>query len=298
MVMKMRTNVDKLVKISVMGEVVSPVVSKSAYKISSDGKPVVLPGVGGITYNVRVGDLASGWEADHVEPGVSIENKEKDERFPEGPNAALNILTCVGNEAVVATGDTKGAKGTVTGKHGGIEHILADFQPEILDKLMLQDKILIKAFGVGLKLLDLPEVKVMNTDPKFFESMNPKIVDGKLEVPVTHKVPAHVMGSGLGASQVYSGDYDIQLFDDASKKKYDLEDLRLGDLVAIMDADHSFGRIYKEGAVSVGIVAHSDCIIAGHGPGVTTLLTSGAGHIVPRIDPKANIAEMLQLRRL
>jgi len=30
--MKMRTNVDKLVKISVMGEVVSPIVSKSAHK--------------------------------------------------------------------------------------------------------------------------------------------------------------------------------------------------------------------------------------------------------------------------
>jgi len=58
-----------------MGEVVSPIVSKSAYKISSDGRPVVLPGVGGITYNVRVGDPASGWEADHVEPGVSVENK-------------------------------------------------------------------------------------------------------------------------------------------------------------------------------------------------------------------------------
>lgn len=227
---------------------------------------------------------------------MSIENKEKDERFPEGPNAALNILTCVGNVATVASGDAKGSEGTVTGKHGGIEHILADFKPETLDKLMLQDKILIKAFGVGFKLLDLPEVKVMNTDPRFFESMNPKIVDGKLEVPVTHTVPAHVMGSGLGASQVYSGDYDIQLFDEASRKKHGLEDVKLGDLVAIMDADHSFGRIYKEGAVSVGIVAHSDCIIAGHGPGITTLLTSGSGRITPRIEAKANIAEMLQLR--
>jgi hypothetical protein len=292
------TNVDKLVRMSVMGEVVSPIVSRAAYKVTADGRPVVLPGVGGITYNVRVGDLASGWEADHVEPGVSIENKEEDKRFPEGPNAALNILTCVGNEAIVASGDAKGAKGTVTGKHGGIEHVLTDFQPEAMEKLMLQDKILIKAFGVGFKLLDLPEVKVMNTDPRLLEAMDPKIVDGKLEVPVTHKAPAVAMGSGLGASQVYSGDYDITLFDDATKKKYGLEDLRLGDLVAILDADHSFGRIYKEGAVSVGIVVHSDCVIAGHGPGVTTLLTSSKGAITPRIDPKANIASLLQLRKL
>jgi hypothetical protein len=167
-----------------------------------------------------------------------------------------------------------------------------------MEKLMLQDKILIKAFGVGFKLLDLPEVKAMNVDPRFFEAIDPKIVDGKLEVPVTHKAPAQVMGSGLGASQVYSGDYDIQLFDEATNKKFDLEDLRLGDLVAIMDADHSYGRIYKEGAVSIGIIVHSDCVIAGHGPGVTTLFTSSSGAIVPRIDPKANIANLMQLRKL
>jgi len=37
--------------------------------------------------------------------------------------------------------------------------------------------------------------------------------------------------------------------------------------VAISDADNSFGRSYKERAVSIGKVVHSDCVIAGHGPG-------------------------------
>ena len=74
----LRTNEAKLVKISVVGEVASPIFGRSPYRISADGHPVVLPSVGGITYNIRVGDLACGWEADHVEPGVSIENKEKD----------------------------------------------------------------------------------------------------------------------------------------------------------------------------------------------------------------------------
>jgi hypothetical protein len=31
-----------------------------------------------ITYNIGAGDLAFGWEADHVNPGVNIENKESD----------------------------------------------------------------------------------------------------------------------------------------------------------------------------------------------------------------------------
>ncbi len=113
----MRTNIDRIVRISVIGEVVSPVFQRSPYRISSDGQPVVLPSVGGITYNLRVGDPAVGWMADHVEPGVSIENKEKDKRYPQGPNYALNFLSCVGNEAVIISGDAKGEVGVVTGKH-------------------------------------------------------------------------------------------------------------------------------------------------------------------------------------
>lgn len=292
----MKTNVDNLVKISVIGEVPSPVFGRSPYRISHDGQPMVFPGVGGITYNVRVGDLAVGWMADHVEPGVSIENKEKEARFPHGPNYALNVLSCVGNEVVVVTGDAKGDKGVVTGKHGGIEHVLTDFPAEVMKKMVIGDKVMIKAFGVGLKLPDFPEIKVMNLDPRFLDAMGPKGYGGTLEIPVTHTVPARVMGSGLGSNNVYSGDYDIQLFDDDTKTEYGLEDLRLGDLVAIMDADHSYGRIYKKGATSIGIIAHTDCIISGHGPGVTTLFTSSTGKIIPRIDSKANITNILKLQ--
>jgi hypothetical protein len=292
----LRTNVERLVKISVFGDVVSPVFGRGVYNISAEGTPVVLPGVGGITYNVRVGDLACGWEADHVEPGVSIENRENDPRFGQGANAALNVLSCIGNEAVVVSGDAKGAKGVVTGKHGGIEHVLVDFPPETLEKLMLGDKVLVKAFGVGLRLLDFSDVRVMNLDPRFLDAIDPKVEDDKLVVPVTHVVPAGIMGSGLGANQTYSGDYDIQLFDEGVRREFGLDDLRLGDLVAILDADHSFGRIYRKGAVSVGIVVHTNCVSSGHGPGVTTLFTSSVGRIVPRVDAKANIASLLRLR--
>ncbi|MGR3295428.1 MAG: DUF4438 family protein, partial [Candidatus Bathyanammoxibius sp.] len=52
----LRTNEDKLVSLSVFGEVASPVSDRSPYTVSADGRPVVLPGVGGITYNVKVGD--------------------------------------------------------------------------------------------------------------------------------------------------------------------------------------------------------------------------------------------------
>ncbi|MEM3442102.1 MAG: DUF4438 domain-containing protein [Candidatus Bathyarchaeia archaeon] len=292
----LKTNVDKLVKISVFGEIVSPVYGRSVYNISAEGTPMILPGVGGITYNIRVGDLACGWQADHVEPGVSIENKENDPRFGQGANAALNVLSCVGNEAVVVSGDAKGTKGVVVGKHGGIEHVMVDFPPDSLEQLMIGDKVLVKAFGVGLRLMDFPEIKVMNMDPRFLNTLNPKPNGDKLEVPVTHVIPAAIMGSGLGANHTYSGDYDVQLFDENVIRQYGLDDLRLGDLVAILDADHSFGRIYRQGAVSVGIVVHTNCVTSGHGPGVTTLFTSSSGKIIPKIDADANIASILKLR--
>jgi hypothetical protein len=227
---------------------------------------------------------------------VSLENKENDARFGQAANTAFNVLSCIGNEATVVTGDAKGAKGVVTGKHGGIEHVLVDFPPKILDLLLHGDKILIKSFGVGLKLLDFPEIMTMNLDPRFLKALNPKSKDGKLLIPVTHIVPAAIMGSGLGMNQAYSGDYDIQLFDDRISRQYDLDNLRIGDIVAIIDADHSYGRIYRQGAVTVGIIVHTNCVSSGHGPGVTTLFTSASGKIIPKIDPKANIAALLKLR--
>src|SRR3989304_9724959 len=114
----------------------------------------------------------------------------------------------------------------------------------------------------------------MNTDPCFLEALNPKPNGEKLGVPVTHTVPAAIMGSGLGANQAHSGDYDIQVFDETIKEQYGLEGLRLGDVVAIIDADHSFGRIYRQGAISVGIVVHTNCGTAGHRQGGSNRLTS------------------------
>jgi len=291
-----RTNRDRIVKVSVIGEVVSPVISDAVYKVTADGEPVILPGVGGITYNVRVGDPAVGWMADHVEPGVSLENRVTDRRFPSGQSNALNVLSCIGNEALVVKGDAKGERGVVVGKHGGIEHVMVDFKPETMEKLVIEDRVQIKAYGVGLRLLDLPDVKLFNVDPGFLDALGPTIKGGKLHVPVTHTVPAAAMGSGLGSSHVASGDYDITMFCGETCEEYGLGDLRFGDLVAIEDADHSYGRIYRRGAMSVGIITHSNCVVAGHGPGVTTLFTSRSGAIEPVVDGGANIAKILGLR--
>jgi hypothetical protein len=281
----LRTNKDRLVMISIQGRVSYPV-RRATYTVTYDGKPIVVPGVGGITYNIKVGDKAFGWEADHVEPGVStVVNEEKRN---DSPNYAYNILACAGNQARVISGDAKGAVGVVTGHHGGIEHTL--------DKLCIEDKILVKAYGQGLKLLDYPEIKVFNLDPSFLEKMNIKEMNNDtIEVPVTCEVPAKLMGSGLGSDSVASGDYDITTADKKMVEKYKLDKIRFGDIVVISDADNSYGRSYREGAVSIGIVVHSDCVIAGHGPGVATFLTSTTSKIKFHIDTDANIANYLNI---
>ena len=287
----LKTNEDRLIEVPVVGEPNHPT-SGGAWRVTPDGEPVMLPGVGGICYNVRVGDPVLGFECDHLEPAVSLKNPNK------GKNDGLNLYSCVGNEAVVLDGPAEGEKGVVTGKHGGIEHVFVDFPPKVLKKLQYGNKIQITSKGLGLKLLDLPEVTVTNVAPSFLKKMKPTVKQGKLRVKVAKMIPACIMGSGLGSGHVYRGDYDVQMFDDSIIEEYRLEDMRLGDIVAIMDADNTYGRIYLRGAITVGIVVHGRCVTAGHGPGITCLFTSATGAIELVEDKKANIATILGLREL
>jgi hypothetical protein len=203
------------------------------------------------------------------------------------------LLACIGNTARVVSGEAKGAFGTVTGHHVGVE---IDFNQKILEKLCIGDKILIKSYGQGLKLLDYPDIKVMNLDPTLLDFM--RITETNydpIEVPVTCEIPAMLMGSGMGSICAATEDCDIGTADKILVKKYKLDQLRLGDIVAISDFDTSYGRIYKRGAVTIGIIVHGDCVIAGHGPGATTLLTSTKGKILYHIDANANIANYLNI---
>jgi len=286
----LHTNRAALVVMHVQGEISSPTIPGGLYDVSADGRPLILPSVGGISLNVRVGDGAFAFVGDHIEPAVSA--RHPDDRV----NVGFCVLACVGNKATVLSGDAKGEVGYVTGKHGGIEHVMIDFNERVMAKMALGDKIGVRSCGLGLELTDAGDIKVFNSDPEFLEKMGAEMREGSLHVPVAKVVPASIMGSGLGRSSVVRGDYDIQSFDDEMVEKYGLNELRFGDIVAIENADHSFGRIYRGGAMSVGIVAHGASHTAGHGPGVTSLLTSRSGKIVPHVDAKANIATILDLR--
>jgi len=262
-------------------------VPSAIYDVGHDGVARVLPSVGGITLNVRVGDGAFAFVGDHIEPGVST--RHPDDRI----NVGYNVYASVGNTATVLSGDAKGARGIVTGKHGGIEHVMIDFPPEVMEKLALGDRIAVRSVGLGLELRDAGDIRIFNCDPDLLEKLAVPAPGGGLRVAVAKIVPAAIMGSGLGRPTVARGDYDIQAFDPVMVERYGLADLRFGDLVAIEDADHSYGRIYRSGAISIGVVAHGSSDIAGHGPGVTSLLTSPSGRIHVEVDRAANLAHLL-----
>ncbi|HHV81677.1 MAG TPA: DUF4438 domain-containing protein [bacterium] len=286
----MRLNLERLVKLSVWGDISSPTIV-SPYRVNSSGKGLVLPTLGGITYNIRVGDPALGWAGDHVEPGVSLRNKDRDE------SNALNILSCIGNRARVISGDAKGEIGIVTGKHGGIEHVLIDFPERVLERLNIGDKIQIESYGQGMEILNFPEIKVMNISPDLFSLLNIKEDNNGLKIGVRKVIPAELMGSGIGSASSFSGDYDIMTQDRETLRELGLEDLKLGDIVGIKDMDDRYGRTYKKGARSVGVVIHCDCVQSGHGPGVTVVLSSSDNSLEFFEDGKANIAHILKIGR-
>jgi len=270
--------------------------SRGNWSVDHQGAPFILPSIGGITVNIQVGDPAFGWAGDHLEPGVSC-TADTNKPF-EHPNNSLQLYACAGNKATIVSGEAKGTIGWVIGHHGGSEHVIVDFPREAKEKMTYDDKIILYAKGQGLKLIDYPDITLFNLDPDLLKKM--KIVksgkkSGKkiLEVPVTTLVPAACMGSGVGAPNVATGDYDIMTSDAETVEKYQLDKIRFGDIVALMDHDNRFGRAYRQGAVSIGIVVHSNCLLAGHGPGVTTLMTCATPLIKPVIDPRANLADLL-----
>lgn len=283
----LNTNKEHVVKWSVQGKIHHPIGGN--YRISYDGKPMILPATGGISYNVSVGDSVFNWAGDHVEPGVSIRNENSSE------NAALMTFACIGNEAKIVSGDAKGKKGYVTGMHGGIDHVLIYFDDETLEDLAIDDKIMVKAYGQGLKLNNYENVHIMNIDPNLFENLNIKEENGKLKVNVVGKVPAYLMGSGIGSKNAATdGDYDIMTADMEEIKRLGLDKLRFGDLVLLQDCDNIYGVGYLKGAVSIGVVVHSDCVKSGHGPGVTVIMTCNDDTIEGIIDENANIKNYMK----
>ncbi len=289
-----RTNKDQLLTIAVEG-VVQPAGILGGYGFSTtyDGQPKLGIGMASINYSVTYGDSTYGWaEGDHVEPDVTIQGRDR----PSPSECALAILACIGNEAKVLTGEARGAKGIFIGRHAGSDDLVW-FPSEVRDKLAVNDRIQVKARGVGLKILGFEEVRVNKIDPEALEKIGITVENGQLVVPVVMEVPGYLMGSGMGGGFLESVDYDIQTTCPEMVEKYNLKKLRLGDIVAITDHYDFYGRGRYEGAVTIGVVIHGFSDYAGHGPGVNPILSALPGKIKTRLDPNANMALILGIKK-
>lgn len=284
---EIKTNKEKLIKMAVMGEIVPPSMQGN-YSVDFDGVPRIGLGMYGIKYNVAVGDSVYGWESgEHLEPGLSILNNDP------GQSAALNVMACIGNEVTVKSGEARGAKGYITGKHVSF---LIWLKEEDQQKVGIGDKIQVRSWGAGLNVEGFEDtVKINKIDPDLFEKMGITVENGKLVVPIAAEFPAYIMGSGYGMTP--NVDYDIQTtVSEDVIKELGIKKLRYGDIVLLRDQLNWWGRGYYKGAATIGVIIHGWSYHAGHGPGVTTIMSAKPNLIVPRLDPDANIAYYLGIK--
>lgn len=276
----LRWNLDDLVEMAVTGQVSQPTMRPGGYVHWPDGRAAVLPGMSGIAYDARVGDRAFGWAGDHVEPGVSIAHADERSDF------ALHYLSCIGNEAEVMSGRARGARGIVTGEHA---RLLVDFDPGALDDLMPGDLVQVRARGRGLALAGWPEIEFKKTSPALAHFFGLRIENGQLVCPVAMELPARIMGSGAELNAEYV-DQDLMSGDRALMADLGIDAMRLGDLIAIRDVDHRFGRSFSRGMVAICLCIHGDSVMTGHGPGILTLITGPADKLGFEVDASTNIA--------
>ena len=291
--MSVRSNVDKLVSVSVMGQIASPGfpgLPAEPYRLDADGKPFLLPTWGGIVYNVSIGDSVYGWLGDCIHPGVSISLAD------DRGNRGLNIFACVGNTAVVMTGEAKGTRGIVTGKSGRFsEQVIIHFPKDVRKKMAIGDKIVVRAKGVGLQLTDHPSVKIKSCSPELIDNLEVTTSsDGKLNVPVVASVPAHLLGAGAGLTSE-GGSLHIQTVDKDALADAGLTDLKLGDVVALENYDSSFNHGYLRGATGIGVIGQTDSPRSGYGPGVTLLMTASGNVIQPHIKAGVNLKDLFTI---
>lgn len=285
--MALATNAAQLVEMAVIGYVSQPMLR--GYIPSAAGQARMLPGMAGMVYGARVGDAAFGWAADHLEPGASIAHPNLDADY------AMHYLTCMGNKAVVTSGLAKGAEGIITGEHA---RLLVDFEPDVAELIAVGDAIQIRTIGQGLQLTDYPQIMLKKCSPTLIDGIPIEVVDDrKIRVPVTMELPIQIMGSGAELNPDFV-DQDLMSGDRELMAELGIDQMRLGDLVVIPNADHRFGRGYKPGAVTIGLCIHGDSIMTGHGPGILTLMTCDEPCIEWVIDPSANIANYLNIREI
>ena len=285
-----RDNRAELVRAVVAGQIAPPRIFAEVPAIDRAGRQIWLPGAGGITRGVHMGDPAGFWIADHLMPGASIED------IGDDPSAAgpLHLLSCAGN----AVRDGAGRRiGIVSGKRGGMapgfwapQLISVEMPDAAAEALAPGDRVIVETEGRGLRLVDHPDIVLANLSPALLDALPLSAWAGGLTCEVRAIAPPEVAGPGLGQDP-WIGDLEIagdQLTAGAP------DELCFGDLVTFRDIDARATKFYCPGRISVGLVSHGPSPSPGHGIGVTVLLTGPDSVLGVSIGPRGTLGALLR----
>ena len=190
---------------------------------------------------------------------------------------------------MVASGPAAGSEGFVIGQHA---YVLVDLPEPTLRSVTVGDQVTVFAVGQGLALFDHPAIKVKNCSPRLLAALAGGTgPDGRLRVHVAARVPAEAIGAGAGMASEYAntdlmGAYEVG----GEELSLGLQGLRIGDVVALADTDHRYGRGYREGWLSIGVISTGSGRLFGHGPGPSTIMSGPAEAFTIIDDPDANLA--------
>jgi len=274
------TNASRLVKTRLKAQI-QPASANQA--LAPDGVLHTLPGQGGVVTGIALGDVAGKWIGDHVEPGVSLGHPDP------AANHAVRFLSCVGNTVEVLTGPAVGERGIVFGKHGAV---LAMFAPNVLRQLAPGDWVNIDAHGIGLADDEFPDLTFHSCSPALFAAMTKTVDARRFHISVAAVLPSIAAAAGIGMPAAM---FNMDLHTSSPPVAKLAEGLRFGDLVAVMDQDHRYGRQYRKGWVMVGIISHGSAVGGGHGLGLMTLLTAPAELLKFEISPRGQLVSLLPL---
>jgi hypothetical protein len=282
-----RDNRDRVVQVAIAGRLAPARLHAEVPPIDREGRWCVLPGTGGITHGVHVGDPVDERAADHLMVGASMEDAETTPPVP----GAFHLLACLGNRVRDGRGATLGV---VAGKRGGLAPgffppnlVSVEAPDDRLATLLPGDRVVGEARGRGLAFTDLPDVTLSNLDPRLLDGLPLGLDRGRIVMPVRATVPTNAAGPGLGQDGWVG---DLEIGDPAA-----IDDgLRFGDLVAFADLDGRVSRFYRPDHVAVGLVVHGPSPRPGHGVGVTILLSGPTASLVVRLDAGATVGPLLR----
>ena len=249
----------------------APGLDANPYLIDAAGHPFVPVGDGGIVLGLSLGDSVFGFDTDHASPAVSVVHPDASAR------AALTAFSCLGNQAVLRSGDGVGRRGVVLGKRGEQGRVLVWFPDDVLPMLVPGDSMAIRAEGQGWQLDEAFAglgVQALNIDPRAMAALHIDLAGDLVRARVRGTVPSKLIGNGIGRP-AHQWDLDLQVTS-GTAAALGLAALAIGDLLAVQDLDVRHNAGFRRGWLTVGVAVTTGSPRPGHGVGVMPILCGPA----------------------